>query len=179
MMGDEETKPMEINSSRLFNASPETLFNAFADPERLKHWWGPKGFTNTFGAFDFRPGGEWVFTMRGPDGTDYPNKKIFLEIHEHELISFQHPDPAHRFVMTMTFEAKGAQTLLTWRMEFEPHTDNAAIKDFIASSNEQNFDRLAAQLRPGDNRQGQYHAQNHRRRVPVTGWNHAGAGRPA
>jgi uncharacterized protein YndB with AHSA1/START domain len=149
MMSKEETEPMDIISSRLFNAPRGAVFNAFADPEKLIRWWGPKGFTNTFDAFDFRPGGEWVFTMRGPDGTDYPNKKIFLEIREPELISFQHPDPAHRFVVTMTFEAMGAQTLLTWRMVFEPHTDNAAIKGFIASSNEENFDRLAARLAAG------------------------------
>ena len=145
-MNNDEASPMEIISSRLFNAPPETLFNAFADPEQLKHWWGPKGFTNTFNAFDFRPGGEWVFTMHAPDGKVYPNKKMFMEIRRPELIRFQHPDPAHRFVMTMTFEAKGTQTLLTWRMVFEPHKDNANIKGFIASSNEENFDKLAAHL---------------------------------
>lgn len=137
---------MEITNSRLFSVSPAALFRAFADPERLKHWWGPKGFSITIAAFDFRPGGEWVFTMRGPDGTDYPNKKVFLEIKEPELIRFEHPDPAHRFVMTMTFAAQGEKTLLTWHMAFEPHENNAAIRGFIASSNEENFDRLAAYL---------------------------------
>ena len=145
-MKPDETASMEIINSRLFSFPTETLFNAFADPGQLQHWWGPKGFTNTFSQFDFRPGGEWLFTMHGPDGTDYPNKKIFLEIREQELISFQHPDPAHRFVMTMTLEATSGKTLLTWRMVFEPNKDNATIKGFIASSNEENFDRLAAHL---------------------------------
>jgi uncharacterized protein YndB with AHSA1/START domain len=137
---------MEITSSRLFNATAAALFKAFADPEQLKHWWGPKGFSITIASFDFRPGGEWLFTMHGPDRTDYPNRKIFLEIKEPELIRFEHPDPAHRFVMTMTFETKGKKTLLTWHMAFEPHESNESIKSLIASSNEENFDRLAAQL---------------------------------
>jgi uncharacterized protein YndB with AHSA1/START domain len=143
------SETMEIISTRLFNAPPERVFNAFAEPEQLKHWWGLKGFTNTIDQFDFRPAGAWLFTMHGPDGKDYPNKKIFIEIRKPELISFRHPDPAHRFVMTMTFEAKGAQTLLTWRMVFEPHESNEAIKGLIASSNEENFDRLAAHMAAG------------------------------
>ena len=47
--------------------------DAFSDPVRLARWWGPAGFTNTFTICEFKPGGQWSFTMHGPDGTNYPN----------------------------------------------------------------------------------------------------------
>src|SRR6185369_10233222 len=58
------------------------VFKAFADPTHLARWWGPSGFRNTFEEFDFRPGGTWRFTMHGPDGTDHPNRSVFLDIQE-------------------------------------------------------------------------------------------------
>ena len=29
---------------------------------------------------DLRPGGEWIHVMHGPDGTDYPNYTVFIEV---------------------------------------------------------------------------------------------------
>ena len=66
--------------SRDIAASPESVFSAIQDPARLARWWGPEGFRSTFHTFEFRPGGAWVFTMHGPDGTDYPNENVFREI---------------------------------------------------------------------------------------------------
>ena len=51
------TPDCEIVSSRIFNVPIQLLFNAWSNPNRLKNWWGPAGFTNTFKEFDFREGG--------------------------------------------------------------------------------------------------------------------------
>src|SRR4051812_25308124 len=56
----------EIVSIRMFNTDQATLFNAWENPGILSQWWGPKGFTNTFHAFNFTPGGTWNFTMHAP-----------------------------------------------------------------------------------------------------------------
>jgi len=132
----------EITSTRVFAAPREVLFDLFADPEHLAHWWGPEGFTNTFEQFDFEPGGAWRFTMHGPDGTDYPNAKDFVEIERPERIVFDHVQDGHAFRMTMTYETEGNHTTrLTWHMAFAaPLADD--IRDFITNANEQNFDRL-------------------------------------
>ena len=37
-----------------------------------------------------RPGGVWKHTMHGPDGTDYPNKSVFIEVVKPERIVFKH-----------------------------------------------------------------------------------------
>lgn len=136
----------EIISTRLFPAPPEKLFAAFRDPAQLVHWWGPKGFTNTFHAFDFRPGGVWEFTMHAPDGTDYPNRKDFTEIVENERIIFEHRQPTHVFTMTMTYAAEADGTRLTWIMQFTSPDESGQLKNFIAAANEENFDRLEAWL---------------------------------
>ncbi len=80
----------EIVSTRILDAPRERVFKAFADPDHLMHWWGPKGFSNTFHEFDFRPGGTWRFVMHGPDGIDYQNKSVFVEIVMPERIVFAH-----------------------------------------------------------------------------------------
>jgi len=134
-----------ITSTRVFAAPREILFDLFADPEQLEHWWGPEGFTSTFEQFDFEPGGAWRFTMHGPDGTDYPNAKDFVEIVPAERIVFDHVQDGHGFRMTMTYETEGEGTRLTWNMVFA-RTLSDDIRDFIITANEQNFDRLAEQV---------------------------------
>ncbi|MGB5026600.1 MAG: SRPBCC domain-containing protein, partial [Saprospiraceae bacterium] len=61
------TPDCEIVSSRIFSAHRELVFRAWSEPNHLKNWWGPAGFTNTFNEFDFRVGGKWRFIMHGPD----------------------------------------------------------------------------------------------------------------
>ena len=145
-MGQVTSADQEIVSTRVLAAPRERVFEAFSDPTRLARWWGPKGFTNTFDEFDLRPGGAWRFVMHGPDGSAYRNASEFIEIVSPERIVFQHLEPMHRFQMTMTFVPEGDRTRLTWRMRFESAAEVERIKAFIPAANEQNFDRLAAEL---------------------------------
>jgi len=137
--------PPAIVSTRVFGASPDDLFAAFSDAERLALWWGPKGFSNTFQEFDLRPGGKWLFTMRGPDGKDYPNEKDFFEVVPGERVVFRHVSATHGFWMTITYAPEGGETRLTWRMDFDSELD-AGIRDFILNANEENFDRLQVHI---------------------------------
>ena len=136
----------EIVSTRVFDAPRERVFRAFSDPQVLARWWGPDGFTSTFQEFDFRPGGAWRFVMHGPDGADYRNASDFIEVVSPERIVLEHLRPMHRFQMTMTFAEEAGKTRLTWRMEFESVVELDRVRAFIPGANEQNFDRLQAQL---------------------------------
>lgn len=142
---DASVAAREIVSSRVINASPEAVFAAFADPARLARWWGPSGFTNTFETFEFRAGGNWRFVMHGPDGTNYPNESVFKRIEAPALIVFDHVC-APLFTMTITLQDRGGQTCLTWRMLFESAQLRDAIAKYAVPGNEQNFDRLQAEL---------------------------------
>ena len=136
----------EILSSRMFDAPRELVWKAWTNPDLLKEWWGPKGFTNTFHEFDLRPEGEWRFVMHGPDGRDFQNKSVFVEIVKPERIVFDHV-VAPRFRATVTFEDLGnGKTKLVWSMLFETAAVYDGVKGFAIEGNKQNLDKLEALL---------------------------------
>ena len=139
----------EIVSTRVFDAPREVVFRAFTDAALLARWWGPKGFTNTFHEFDPRPGGPWRFVMHGPDGTDYPMTKEFVEVVPPELIVLQHIQAMHMFRMVMAFAVETGGTRVTWRTRFESAEEAEKVRGFWAVANEENFDRLQSLLAAG------------------------------
>lgn len=142
----DETADRELVATRLIDARRELVFRAFREPEHLAQWWGPKDFRNTFREFDFRPGGTWRVTMHGPDGTDYKNEYVLLEVVEPERIVISHPDPEHSFQLIIILAEEGAKTRFTWRMRFESAEHCNQVKAFVVEANEQNLDRLEAEL---------------------------------
>jgi len=136
-----------VVTTRLIDAPRDLVFRLYREPEHLARCWGPNGFWNTFHEYDFRPGGHWRFFMHGPDGTDYPNHSVFDEVMAPERIVFRHvDDPQHQFQMTILLEERGAKTQLTWRMCFDSGEHLNAVRAFIVPANEQNFDRIEAEL---------------------------------
>ena len=136
---------LEIVSRRLLNAPRKLVWRAWTEPEHLARWWGPKGFRNTFDAFDPRPGGDWRFTMHGPNGTDYANHSVFVELTEPRRLVFDHTSPPAFRVVASLSERKGA-TVVTFRMRFSDAALCAQIRPIVVPSNEENFDRLEAEL---------------------------------
>lgn len=136
----------EIVSTRVFDTPREAVFSAWSEPARLARWWGPKGFTNTFHECDVRPGGRWRFTMHGPDGTNYDNESVFREVISPERIVFRHVEPVHGFDATVTFEVLSKRTRVTFRMVFDSEAECERVRPFVTEANEQNFDRLSAEL---------------------------------
>lgn len=141
------TGDREFVHSRLIDAPRELVFRAFAEPGRLARWWGPNGFTSTFETFELRPGGRWCFVMHGPDGTDYPNESVFVEVTAPERVAFEHLSESHHFVMTITFTARGDKTLVGWRQVFDSAAHRERVAQVVAEANEQNLDRLASEVR--------------------------------
>ena len=84
--------------------------------------------------------------MRGSNGTEFHNEKVFIEVVTPERVVVDHLQPMHNFRMTMLYADQNGKTELTWRMQFEPSPNFSELKKFIALANEQNFDRLAAHL---------------------------------
>jgi uncharacterized protein YndB with AHSA1/START domain len=135
----------EIVNTRILNASPAQVFKAWTDPQRLAQWWGPKGFTNTFEQFDMQPGGTWRFIMHGPNGVNYKNESIFVEIERPGKIVLHHVS-APKFQAIVTYEDVDGKTKATFRQLFETTADCDKVKGFATQANEQNFDRLEAVL---------------------------------
>jgi uncharacterized protein YndB with AHSA1/START domain len=104
-MRNENTAEREIGSTRIFDAPRELVWKAWSDPEHLAKWWGPNGFTTTTKVFEFKPGGQWLFVMHGPDGTDYRNDITFSAVVEPERIEYDH-GPSPIFHTTVTFDVE-------------------------------------------------------------------------
>lgn len=66
--------------SRTFDAPRDLVWKAFSDSERMKHWWGPKGFTVIHSKMDLRPGGTYHYCLRAPDGQLMWGRFVYREI---------------------------------------------------------------------------------------------------
>ncbi|MBB5056125.1 uncharacterized protein YndB with AHSA1/START domain [Granulicella aggregans] len=132
----------EIVTTRVFDAPRAMVFEAWTDPEQLKVWWGPRGFSNTFHEFEMKPGGTWRFTMHGPNGTNYENECRIVEITPPERIVIEHVSPP-KFRLTAIFDELGTKTKLTFRQLFESPEVYGQIKRLAGQGNEDNLDRLA------------------------------------
>src|ERR1044071_465841 len=117
-MQNEKNKHRELSIQRVVNAPRELVWKVWTNPEHIKHWWGPSGFNNTISKMDVKPGGEWEFVMHGPDGTDYKNKHIYKEVVKPEKLVLEHVT-SPKFLMTVTFEEQGKQTLVSIYSLFE------------------------------------------------------------
>ena len=143
---ENNTKDRELLITRTLNAPIDLVWEVWTNPQHIAKWWGPNGFTNTITTMDMKPGGEWILTMHGPDGTDYKNKSIFKEVIPHKKIVFDHIAP--NFTATIEFKAQGEQTHLTWHMLFETTEQFIqVVKTFKADDGlKQNIDKLNAYL---------------------------------
>lgn len=143
----------EIVITRRIEAPRLRVFRAFTDPDQVTQWWGPTGFTTTTEAMEVRPGGEWRFTMHGPDGTDYPNRIRYREVTEPERLRWEQDggegSPAsERFETTVTFAEADGGTVVTLRSLFA----STAARDHVVreygaiEGGRQTLGRLAAYL---------------------------------
>jgi uncharacterized protein YndB with AHSA1/START domain len=144
-----DTADRENVLSRLLDAPRELVFAAWTDPKQVVQWWGPRGFTTTNHEMSVKPDGVWRFVMHGPDGRDYKNKIIFIEVVEPERLVYRHAgEEEHedvRFHVTVTFEAKGRKTLLTMRSLFATaqERDDVVEKYGAIEGGKQTLERLA------------------------------------
>jgi|WetSurMetagenome_2_1015567.scaffolds.fasta_scaffold434974_2 uncharacterized protein YndB with AHSA1/START domain len=141
-------------TQRTIDAPRELVYCAFCNPEQLARWWGPDGFTNAFREFDLRVGGYWRFTMHGPDGKDYPNESCFLDVVPNERVVIEHFS-GHHFILTITFTSVGNATVVGWRQLFDTVQHYRQIAAFVAQANEQNLNRLEAEVRRAKNNRQQ------------------------
>lgn len=137
---------LEIFSARTVNAPVAVVYQAFANPQHLQHWWGPEGFTNTIHEFDLQPGGKWRLTMHGPEKGNYENSSVFNSVEPNKLVSWTRTSQP-LFDMELGFEpVNDSKTKISFRMIFNSAANCEKIKRFALPSNEENFDRLERTL---------------------------------
>jgi uncharacterized protein YndB with AHSA1/START domain len=143
------TADREIVISRVIDAPPELVFEAFTEVRHLSRWWGPEGFTTTTRSFEFREGGEWEFVLHGPDGTDYSEWIRWLQIAPPERIALLHGesrDDPNAFDSLLTFTPDGATTRIVMRTVFptKEQRDEAVEKYHAIEGGQQTLSSLAS-----------------------------------
>jgi uncharacterized protein YndB with AHSA1/START domain len=157
------TKPGTLIIERVFDAPRELVWRAWTDPEHVKKWWGPRGFSVPAAQIDFRVGGRSLVAMQSPDfnnGESIWSTGVYREIVPFERIvttdNFADEngntvpashygmsgDFAPEMLITVEFEEVDGKTKLTLRHEGLPATE---IEGADGGWNE-SFDKLVEAL---------------------------------
>jgi uncharacterized protein YndB with AHSA1/START domain len=152
----------ELGITRIFDAPRELVWKAWTEPERVKRWWGPKGFTTPFCSIDLREGGRYLSCMRSPEGKDYWSTGVYREIVPPKWIvctdSFADENgnvvPASHYGMSgewpsgllvsVMFHDEGGRTKFTLRHDGIPAGE---MRDLTKAGWNESFDKLAESLR--------------------------------
>lgn len=113
----------ELVLTRLIDAPPEKVFQAWTDPALLVQWFTPKPWQTVRAEMDVRPGGSSLIVMRGPDGSEFPNRGVYLEVVPNKRLVFTDAftdawNPSDKPFMTgvLSFEDEGGKTRYTARV---------------------------------------------------------------
>ncbi|MGF6211177.1 SRPBCC family protein [Comamonas sp. 4034] len=79
-MSTNTTHAQDLVLTRLIDAPAATLYRCWTDPELMKQWFVPKPWTIARVELDLRPGGGSLVVMRDPEGKEYPNAGVYLEV---------------------------------------------------------------------------------------------------
>jgi len=113
---------LELVIDRTFDAPRELVWKAWTDPEMMKVWSAPRGFTISKSEGELRVDGTWRATMVKPDGEALNLGGKYLEIVEPERLVFTHMWMDENWnavsphsVVTVTLTARGQKTEMNFR----------------------------------------------------------------
>lgn len=116
------TTDRELVLTRLIDAPRAKLFRCWTEPELMKQWFVPAPWTLAKAEVDLRPGGSSLVVMRDPEGNEYPNPGIYLEVVKDQKLVFTDAyvsawQPSEKPFMTaiVTFEDEAGKTRYTAR----------------------------------------------------------------
>lgn len=94
---------VQLVATRVVDAPRRLAWAAWTSPKHVPHWMlGPGGWTMPVCEIDLRPGGEWHFVWRKPDGEQMEMRGVY-----HEVV------PERRLVNSEAWGGDWAETLNT------------------------------------------------------------------
>jgi uncharacterized protein YndB with AHSA1/START domain len=148
---DPETLTMNLEAA--FDASPERVWQLWADPRQLERWWGPPSYPATVTAHDLRSGGRVEYYMTGPEGDQPRGYWEILEADAPRLLVFRNgfadadgrpnSDMPLTQVRVMITEGGGGQTRMSIESIFP---DIAAMEQLLAIGMEQGVTEAVGQI---------------------------------
>jgi uncharacterized protein YndB with AHSA1/START domain len=80
------TSNRELVLTRDIAAPREKLYRCWTEPALITQWFAPAPWTTPHAETDVRPGGASLVVMRGPDGQEFPNPGVYLEVVPNERL---------------------------------------------------------------------------------------------
>ena len=107
--------------SRVFDANPQQVWQAWTDPDKAAQWWHPRGMTTPRDSvsIDAKVGGTYEYTMVDDlSGEEYRTGGTYREVIENEKLIFTwgNPGDVHAPVVTVTIEDLGELTRMTFEL---------------------------------------------------------------
>jgi len=123
---------------RVFDAPLEMVWRAWTESELLNQWWAPKPYRCDTGSMEFRPGGQWLYSMVGPEGTKTWCKEVFEKI-----------DLRKKIISTAYFcDDKGNLTpgfpAMHWKKEFSPSGGQTLVRIELGFDREADLEQIVA-----------------------------------
>jgi uncharacterized protein YndB with AHSA1/START domain len=121
-----EIKPAsdrELVLRRRIHAPREKVYRAWTEPSLIKEWFAPKPWGVSRAEVDVRPGGASLVVMTSPDGQEFPNPGLYLEVipgrkivATDAFVRAWEPSAKPFMTMILTFEDDGPNTIYTARV---------------------------------------------------------------
>jgi uncharacterized protein YndB with AHSA1/START domain len=106
----------ELVLTRLIDAPRDKVFRCWTEPALILQWFTPPPWKTVAAETDVRAGGASVITMQGPDGTQMPNRGVYLEVIPNERLVFTDaytsawtPSAKPFMTVVLTFEEEGGR----------------------------------------------------------------------
>jgi uncharacterized protein YndB with AHSA1/START domain len=143
----------EIVLTRSFEAPRDLVFEAWTNPEHVRHWWGWRSSTMIVCEADVRPGGRWRYVTREVTGVEVPFTGVYREVVPPERLvhteifdvePFNQGEPA---ITTVIFREEASRTIVTVSTLYP----SKEVRDSVLTSGmelgaAESYDRLAAHL---------------------------------
>ncbi|HEX7005868.1 MAG TPA: SRPBCC family protein [Alphaproteobacteria bacterium] len=141
---------LDLVLERVIDVPRKLVWEAWTKPEHIVKWFTPAPWKTVHCEIDLRPGGMFRFTMRSPEGQDYPNEGCFLEVTPEErliwtdaLLPGYRPSKEPFFTAAVTLEAQGARTRY---VAMAIHGDESKAKKHLEMGFEEGWGKALDQL---------------------------------
>jgi uncharacterized protein YndB with AHSA1/START domain len=148
-----------VSITRIFDLPVDKIWEAWSVPEIFKKWWGPEGYSCPYCSIDFRTGGKYIASMKGPDNKEVYSSGLYREIIPLKKIVYEdnfsdskgNPvDPSFynmpgdwgNVIVSVTLETKDARTKMTMNQTGIP----AGMYDDCINGWQQCFDKMEINL---------------------------------
>ncbi len=107
----------ELAMNRVFDAPRVMVFDALTQPDLVRQWYGPRGWSMIVCEIDLRVDGAWRFVSRQPNGKEVGQRGVYREVVRPERLvnteSWEDWNPGELLVTALLVEDKGKTTLTT------------------------------------------------------------------